>query len=154
MCIRDSVSTAQSAGWIWDIGLPARRGIGYVFSSAHSSVDEAERVFAQYLERSTGRRPDTAPRKLTFRPGYRREFWHRNCVAIGLSAGFIEPLEASALALVELSAAMLSDEMPATREAMDIVARRFNDFFTYRWERVIDFLKLHYLLSRRTDTPY
>ena len=85
--------------------------------------------------------------QLSFQPGYRREFWHRNCVAIGLSAGFIEPLEASALALVELSAAMLSDEMPATRAAMDIVARRFNDFFTYRWERVIDFLKLHYVLE-------
>ena len=82
-----------------------------------------------------------------------QQFWHRNCVAIGLSAGFIEPLEASALALVELSAAMLSDEMPATREAMDIVARRFNDSFTYRWERVIDFLKLHYVLSRAQRQP-
>ena len=106
------------------------------------------------MERTAGRKPDATPRKLTFRPGYRREFWHRNCVAIGLSAGFIEPLEASALALVELSAAMLSDEMPATRAAMDIVARRFNDFFTYRWERVIDFLKLHYVLSQRDDSPY
>ena len=81
-------------------------------------------------------------------PAIAQQFWHRNCVAIGLSAGFIEPLEASALALVELSAAMLSDQMPATREAMDIVARRFNDSFTYRWERVIDFLKLHYVLSQ------
>jgi tryptophan 7-halogenase len=95
-----------------------------------------------------------APRKLTFRPGYRERFWHRNVVAIGLSAGFIEPLEASALAMVELSAAMLSDDMPATREEVDIVARRFNDAFTYRWERVIEFLKLHYVLSRRDDTPY
>ena len=149
-----TISTAQSAGWIWDIGLPTRRGIGYVFSSAHSSVEDAERVFAEYLERTGSSRPGASPRKLTFKPGYRREFWHRNCVAIGLSAGFIEPLEASALALVELSAAMLSDEMPATREAMEIVARRFNDFFTYRWERVIDFLKLHYLLSRRDDSAY
>ncbi len=75
-------------------------------------------------------------------------------MAIGLSAGFIEPLEASALALVELSAAMVSDEMPATRASMDIVARRFNEAFTYRWERVIDFLKLHYVLSQRTDSDY
>ena len=95
-----------------------------------------------------------SPRKLSFNPGYRETFWHRNCVAIGLSAGFIEPLEASALALVELSAAMLSDQMPATREAMDIVARRFNDSFTYRWERVIDFLKLHYVLTQRTDSAF
>lgn len=148
-----TISTAQSAGWIWDIGLPTRRGIGHVFSSAHTSVEAAERELLAYVER-TGGKAMGAPRKLTFQPGYRREFWHRNCVAIGLSAGFIEPLEASALALVELSAGMLSDEMPATRAAMDIVARRFNDFFTYRWERVIDFLKLHYVLSRREDSDY
>jgi hypothetical protein len=95
-----------------------------------------------------------APRQLRFTPGYRARFWQRNCVAIGLSAGFIEPLEASALAIVEMSAAMLSDEMPATRAAMDIVAARFNDAFRYRWERVIDFLKLHYVLSRRRDSAY
>ena len=110
---------------------------------------------AHYVERATGRRPDCrAAQDHASSPDTAREFWHRNCVAIGLSAGFIEPLEASALALVELSAAMLSDEMPATREAMDIVARRFNDSFTYRWERVIDFLKLHYVLSRRRTAAY
>ncbi len=149
-----TISTAQTSGWIWDIGLPTRRGVGHVFSSAHGTVDAAERLLFEYVERTGGKLNGASPRKLTFRPGYRREFWHRNCVAIGLSAGFIEPLEASALALVELSAAMLSDEMPATREAMDIVARRFNDFFSYRWERVIDFLKLHYVLSRRDDSEF
>ena len=149
-----TISTAQSAGWIWDIGLPTRRGVGHVFSSSHVSVDAAERELSDYVERTSGTRSGAAPRKISFKPGYRRQFWHRNCVAIGLSAGFIEPLEASALALVELSATMLSDEMPATRAAMDIVARRFNDFFTYRWERVIDFLKLHYVLSQRDDSDY
>ena len=74
--------------------------------------------------------------------------WHRNCVAIGLSSGFMEPLEASSLVMVELAAGMLSDQMPATRGAMDIVARRYNDAFTYRWERVVDFLKLHYVLTQ------
>jgi tryptophan 7-halogenase len=149
-----TISTAQSNGWIWDIGLPTRRGIGHVYSSSHTSAESAERELLAYALRTSGKPPETTPRQLSFRPGYRREFWHRNCVAIGLSAGFIEPLEASALALVELSAAMLSDEMPASREAMDIVARRFNDFFTYRWERVIDFLKLHYVLSQRDDSDF
>jgi tryptophan 7-halogenase len=149
-----TISTAQEAGWIWDIGLPTRRGVGHVFSSAHTSVDAAERSLLDYVARTGGKVNGGAPRKLSFRPGYRREFWHRNCVAIGLSAGFIEPLEASALALVELSASMLSDEMPASRPAMDIVARRFNDFFTYRWERVIDFLKMHYFLSQREDSDF
>ena len=149
-----TTSTAQASGWIWDIGLPTRRGIGHVFSSAHSSDAQAEQALRRYIIASGGPEDIAPPRKLTFQPGYRKQFWHRNCVAIGLSAGFIEPLEASALALVELSVAMLSDDMPATREAMEIVARRFNEAFTYRWERVIDFLKLHYVLSRRTDSDY
>ncbi|WP_116808398.1 tryptophan halogenase family protein [Steroidobacter cummioxidans] len=149
-----TISTAQSNGWIWDIGLPTRRGIGHVYSSAHTSDDAAERELRAYIERTGGPQGMPSPRKLTFNPGYREKFWHRNCVAIGLSAGFIEPLEASALALVELSAAMLRDQMPATRAAMDIVARRFNDSFTYRWQRVIDFLKLHYVLTKRTDSDF
>jgi glycine/D-amino acid oxidase-like deaminating enzyme len=149
-----TISTARSSGWIWDIGLPARRGVGYTYSSAHASDDVAERDLREYVTRTGGPKDIGSPRKLTFNPGYREKFWHRNCVAIGLSAGFIEPLEASALALVELSATMLSDEMPATRATMDIVSRRFNDSFTYRWGRVIDFLKMHYVLSHRTDSAF
>lgn len=144
-----TTSTAQQAGWIWDIGLPTRRGIGHVYSSAHTTDDEAEAALRAHIATTGGPRDIPAPRKLAFEPGYRERFWHRNCVAIGLSAGFIEPLEASALAMVELSAAMLAEEMPVTRAEMDVCARRFNDTFTYRWERVIDFLKLHYVLSRR-----
>jgi hypothetical protein len=149
-----TISTAQSNGWIWDIGLPARRGVGHVYSSAHVSDDVAERELREYVTRTGGPKDVGSPRKLTFNPGYREKFWQRNCVAIGLSAGFIEPLEASALALVELSAGMLSDELPATRATMDIVARRFNDSFAYRWGRVIDFLKMHYVLSHRADSAF
>lgn len=149
-----TVSTAQDNGWIWDIGLPTRRGVGHVYSSAHTTDDAAEQALRRYVARTGGPQDLAAPRKLRFQPGYRQRFWHRNCVAVGLSAGFVEPLEASALALVELSAAALADDFPATRQAMDIVARRFNEAFSYRWERVIDFLKLHYLLSRRQDSDY
>ncbi|HEY8567693.1 tryptophan 7-halogenase, partial [Microbulbifer sp.] len=84
----------------------------------------------------------------------REKFWHRNCVAIGLSAGFLEPLEASALVLVEISANMIAEQFPASRAAMDVVARRFNDTFRYRWDRIIDFLKLHYVLTKRTDSRF
>jgi tryptophan 7-halogenase len=149
-----TVATAQPHGWVWDIGLPTRRGVGHVYSSAHTSDDAAEAMLRRYIQRTGG--PDDLPaaRRLRFEPGYRTRFWHRNCVAIGLSSGFIEPLEASALALVELSAAMLSAQMPATRCTMDTVAAQFNDAFSYRWERVIDFLKLHYVLTRRSDTDY
>jgi len=148
-----TTSTAQTAGWIWDIGLPGRRGIGHVYSSAHITDEEAGRQLAAYVT-ATGGPAGTSPRKLGFEPGYRERFWQRNCVAIGLSAGFIEPLEASALALVEMSAAWLADDMPATRAQVDLVAARFNEAFTYRWERVIEFLKLHYVLSKRSDSPF
>ena len=149
-----TTSTAQSCGWIWDIGLPTRRGIGHVYSSAHCSDDEAEHTLRAYLA-ATGHMGDVpAPRKIAFDPGYRARFWERNVVAIGLSAGFIEPLEASALALVELSAAWLADDLPATRIQMDTIAARFNEAFTYRWERIIEFLKLHYVLSKRADSAY
>src|SRR5690606_27946231 len=93
-------------------------------------------------------------RQLTINPGYREKFWHKNCVAIGMSAGFIEPLEASALALVELSAAMLRDELPNSFEEMAVVEKKFNTIFHYRWQRIIEFLKLHYVLSRRSDSEY
>jgi hypothetical protein len=145
-----TTSTAQSCGWIWDIGLPTRRGIGYVYSGAHCSDDEAEAALRAYV----GDAEVPAPRRIAFDPGYRARFWERNVVAIGLSAGFIEPLEASALALVELSAAWLADDLPATRAQMDTIAARFNEAFIYRWERIIDFLKLHYVLSKRTDSAY
>lgn len=149
-----TVATAHGAGWTWDIGLPHRRGVGLVYSSAHTSDDEAERTLRAHLQRSAAGDLLAAPRRIRFDPGWRQTFWHRNCVAVGLAAGFIEPLEASALALVELSAAMIRDELPATRADMDLVAQRFNEAFDYRWARIIDFLKLHYALSRRDDTDY
>lgn len=149
-----TVSTAHAQGWTWDIGLPARRGIGLVYSSSHTDDAAAERALLSHLQGQGLKLDDAAPRRLQFNPGYRQQFWHRNCVAVGLAAGFIEPLEASALALVELSAAFLRDEMPASRADMDLVARRFNEAFAYRWARVIDFLKLHYVLSRRDDADY
>ncbi len=149
-----TIATAQPNGWMWDIGLPTRRGVGHVYASAYTTDEAVERALRRYVASTGGPQDMPSPRKLCFQPGYRQKFWHHNCVAIGLSAGFVEPLEASALVLVELSAAMLSEELPATRAAMQIVERRFNDAFSYRWERVIDFLKLHYTLSKRRDTPY
>lgn len=144
-----TLSTAQEAGWIWDIGLPSRRGIGHVFSSAHSDSEQAERALRAHVANLVGETTaeQLAVRQIRFRPGHREKFWHKNCLAIGMSSGFLEPLEASALALVELSVAMLKDELPTDRTHMEIVAQRFNQRFRYRWDRVIEFLKLHYVLS-------
>jgi glycine/D-amino acid oxidase-like deaminating enzyme len=146
-----TLSTAQKHGWIWDIGLQNRRGVGYVFSSTHTDTASALEELRAYV----GPEHDSLePRELRINPGHRQTFWKGNCVAVGLSGGFLEPLEASALVLIELSADMISTLMPATRETMDIVARRFNDTTRYRWDRIIDFLKLHYILSRRTDSRF
>lgn len=149
-------STAQTAGWIWDIGLPTRRGIGHVYSSAHISDDEATDQLRSYIESVAGveAAKEADPRKITFQPGHRREFWHRNCVAIGMSSGFIEPLEASALVMVELAAGMIADQLPPTRDVLDIVAKRYNQKFLRHWNQIIEFLKLHYVLSDRDDSPY
>ena len=115
-----TISTAQSAGWIWDIGLPTRRGVGYVYSSRHISDDDAERELRAYIG-PAGK--DLPARKIPIRSGHRETFWKRNCVAVGLAAGFLEPLEASAIVLIELSAKLIAEQMPACREVMDIIAR-------------------------------
>ena len=144
-------STAQSSGWIWDIGLSSRRGIGHVYSSHHISDEDAERELRAYVGAAAEGR---SARKIAFRAGRRETFWKRNCVALGLSAGFLEPLESSAIVLAELSAKMIAEQLPVCREVMDIVASRFNETTSYRWGRIIDFLKLHYVLSKRTDTEF
>ncbi len=151
-----TLSTAQSAGWIWNISLPTRRGVGHVYSSQFVSDEKAQRELRNYLEPIVGRREaeQLELRKISIDPGYRTEFWHRNCVAVGLSAGFVEPLEASALVLVEYSARMIAEQLPANRDIMALCAKRFNQKFTYRWNQIIDFLKLHYLLNRREDNGY
>ena len=143
--VSETVSTAHEAGWIWDIGLTNRRGVGCVYSSAYISDDEAKAV----LERYIGNCEHLPARKLQFQSGHRKQFWHQNCVAIGLSAGFLEPLEASAIVLLELSAEFLAENLPVSQAAMPLEARRFNKLFQYRWERIIEFLKFHYVLSKR-----
>ncbi|WDT86387.1 tryptophan halogenase family protein [Alteromonas sp. 009811495] len=149
-----TLSTAQEAGWIWDIGLQHRRGTGYVFSSDYQSTDAASETFANYLRSLTNAPVDEGSfRTISFKTGYRKQFWVKNCVAIGLSSGFLEPLEASALMLIEQSAAMLAEQLPTDTSAMHFAQRRFNSSLTYMWERTIEFLKLHYVLSNN-QTPF
>ena len=144
-------ATAEKAGWIWDISLQTRRGVGHVYSAAHVDRADAMATLERYVARtSTGIDPATLDvRTISFEPGYRETFWFRNCVAVGLSAGFVEPLEASALALIEQSANAIATQLPRDRHVMDVVAKRFNAKLHYHWERIVEFLKLHYVVSER-----
>lgn len=150
-----TIATAHQSGWIWDIALPSRRGIGCVYSSRFMDDDTARGVLLDYVATHVpGADPSSlTPRKLSFGAGHRERFWSGNCLAIGQSAGFIEPLEASAIVMVELSLRALAANFPADAATLPIHATRFNALFRYRWERIAEFLKLHYALSRRSE-PY
>jgi hypothetical protein len=150
-----TIATAHAAGWIWDIGLPGRRGIGCIYASRFTDDDAARQTLLDYVALAVpGADPATLnPRKLAFPTGHRASFWQGNCLAVGLSAGFLEPLEASAIVMIELSLQALCANFPKSRGAMAIHADRFNTLFRYRWDRIVEFLKLHYLLSQRTE-PY
>lgn len=151
-----TVSTAQESGWIWDIGLPTRKGTGYVYSSAHVDDDTAKATLLNYLKNdddSAEVDPD-AIRKIQFTPGYRKTLWKHNCIAVGTSAGFLEPLEASALVMIELAAKDIARLLPSNNAQMQMASEQFNQVMNTRWARIIDFLKLHYVLSERRDTAY
>jgi len=151
-----TIATAQESGWIWDIGLSSRRGVGYSYSSTHVDYTLAEETLKKHISQtiSEDNLNKLTFKKISFTPGHREKFWQNNCVAIGMSAGFLEPLEASSIAMIELSATMISDELPTNRDHMNLISQRFNERFNYRWQRVIDFLKLHYVLSQRKDSQY
>jgi tryptophan halogenase len=145
-----TISTAHEAGWTWDIGLQQRRGIGYVFSSRHTDETRAEEVLRAYIG-SAG--DDLNPRLLKFELGYRETHWIKNCVAVGLSGGFLEPLESSGIGLIETAAYLIGYLFPYNGDFAP-VARHFNRFMHERYERIVDFIKLHYCLSQRTDSAF
>ena len=134
-----TISTAQEAGWIWDIGLPHRRGTGYVYSSRHTRDEDALETLMRYVGPV---HRQLTPRKISIRGGHRTTFWKNNCVAVGLAAGFLEPLESSAIVLIELSAKLIAEQMPANREVMDLVSMRFNETHRFGHHRAGQFLVL------------
>ncbi len=145
-----TISTAQDAGWIWDIGLEKRRGIGHVFSSAHMDDVEAEKRLRAYVGPASER---LEFRKFRFEAGYRETNWYKNCVAIGLSSGFFEPLEATGIVFSEIAAGMVANLFPWGGD-YETSARQYNLNMRKRYERALDFIKLHYCLSERRDTPF
>ena len=143
--------TGQSAGWIWDTPTQTRRAIGYVHASEFISEEDAKAELLRYQDPSL---EDWPTRTIHFKVGHRRKAWTGNCMAIGLSGGFIEPLESTGIYLAELGAVMLSEHFPKTKADLPVMARRVNRVMTNRYYEVLDFINLHYCLTRRNDTPF
>jgi tryptophan halogenase len=142
-------STAKSAGWQWRIPLQHRNGNGHVYCDAFMSDDEAGRVLLAGLDTE----PLEAPRQLRFTTGRRRKSWIKNCVAVGLSSGFLEPLESTSINIIELAVGWLIQYFP-DRDCSPELADEFNRLAAQRYEFVRDFIILHYKLTNRTDSEF
>jgi tryptophan 7-halogenase len=143
-------STALKAGWEWRIPLSHRVGAGYVFSSHFISDEAAAQEFVAHNQLD----PDKAdPKLLRMRIGRRTNFWIKNCLAVGLASGFIEPLESTGIYLIQKGASLLLDLFP-DNGFNETLVKHYNHKMGRAYEEVRDFIIMHYVLTQREDTEF
>ena len=146
-----TVSKGLNAGWSWSIPLHNRKGHGYVYSSRHTSDETAADELLQ--DAGCGDKTGTDLRHLKMRVGRRANFWKHNCVSLGLSSGFIEPLESTGIFLIQRALEVLVEWFPSKSYSAPLI-KAYNQRMGGVFAEVRDFIILHYLLSQRNDQPF
>lgn len=143
-------ATGLNAGWSWRVPLYSRLGTGYVFSSAFASDDEAITEFRRFLDLPDDH-PD--PRVISMRIGRSRRSWVKNCVAVGLAGGFIEPLESTSIHFTQMALRWLLEYFPDSAQN-PAFAEHYNNATVKLYDEIRDFIVFHYATSNRTDAPF
>lgn len=142
-------ATAQKAGWSWRIPLQHRIGNGHVYCSEYMSQDDATKILMDGLEGT----PLRDPIFLNFKAGRRVKSWEKNCIGVGLSGGFLEPLESTSIYLIQAAITHFIELLPNRKDSPDD-CKEFNRIMDLETDRIRDFLILHYHATERDDTPF